>query len=101
MAGCGPPFEGTGTYIKAEPLPAEGTIDGRLELDLSCKCEGEFRNGELWSGIGQWRSPITEVLFDGEWLEGSGRGVYMRPGSSQWIPGEWFLGVVGSRAGTA
>jgi hypothetical protein len=50
--------------------------------------------GELYTGTGVWRSPTTDILFDGEWEMGSGSGTYMRPGSNHAVPGRWQGGAI-------
>ena len=60
LIGCGPPHMGRGAWVSPT---AE-------------HCEGEWRNSEVWTGEGLWRSPKSGILFDGEWVDGLGIGVY-------------------------
>jgi hypothetical protein len=76
LAGAGPPHTGIGSWVDAE----------------GCRCDGEWRDGELWTGSGKWRSPRTQIVFEGEWTDGSGVGTYARPRDGRVVPGSWQPG---------
>ena len=63
-------------------------------LDISRRCQGEWRNGELVNGSGQWRSPLTMWQFDGEWTNGEkqGQGKYYFSDSGSTFEGKWEEG---------
>jgi hypothetical protein len=112
-AGDGPPHTGVGNWVDARVGSGSGSgpgstpdplshVEGKkpklpsLEetLDLSRRCEGEWRNGELVNGSGQWRSPLTMWQFDGEWKDGEGWGTYKKPGAdTRTVPGRWAGGM--------
>ena len=105
-AGDGPPHTGVGNWVDARigvaPPPPMDAIEGKKvklptvedALDISRQCEGEWRNGELVNGSGQWRSPLTMWQFDGEWKDGEGWGTYKKPGAdTRTIPGRWAGGM--------
>lgn len=105
-AGDGPPHTGVGNWVDARvgvaPPPSMDAIEGKKPklptiedtLDISRQCEGEWRNGELVNGSGQWRSPLTMWQFDGEWKDGEGWGTYKKPGAdARTIPGRWAGGM--------
>jgi hypothetical protein len=102
-AGNSGPWTGCGTFVDVQLLDGgpEARTHGELELDLSVKATGEWRDGELFTGMGKWRSPISDILFDGEFEQGEGRGVYQLPGDTRTLPGRWKYGQVRVRRGSA
>lgn len=60
-----------------------------LEVGPALLLDQQNIEAKLICTAGIWRSPRTNIVFDGEWQDGCGQGLYTRPRDGVQVPGTW------------